>query len=76
MTRLKAYNELTAKHVHWGRKDAEHIYIWTQGYKCHDHVVIEKYLMQAGFRMVAEDFDSICGKTRAIYKHSTKAERV
>lgn len=69
MTTMQACEALTTNHVHWDRKDTNHIVVWTSGYKTANHTSIETFLMQAGMRMVSEDYDTVCGKTRAIYKH-------
>ena len=69
MTNQEAYKELSDKHVHWDRKDSNHIIVWTNGYKTQDCHNIEKFLMQAGMFIVRQEFDKICGKTYSVYKH-------
>jgi hypothetical protein len=72
MSNQTAYQFLTDNHLQWGRKDSNHIFVWTSGYKTHfedGHYGVEKILMESGFRMISEEFDRICGKTIAIYWH-------
>lgn len=70
MTNQEAYKQLTDRHVHWDRKDSNHIIVWTSGYKTADHRNIAKFLLQAKMVLVNEEFDNICGKTKGIFKHS------
>ena len=69
LTNKQAYQALTAANVHWDRKDAKHIVVFTSGYKCANCHNIEKYLMQAGMRIVSQEFDRMSGKTFSVYKH-------
>jgi hypothetical protein len=69
LTNQQAYDALIESHVHWDRKDSQHIIIWTSGYKTADCMKIETFLMQAGMRCVKQEFDKHCGKTFSIFKH-------
>lgn len=67
-----AYQWLIDNHVHWDRKDDNHIVVWTSGYKtCADdgHYGIELVLRTYGMWMRSESFDKMSGKTMAVYKH-------
>jgi hypothetical protein len=73
MTNQEAYQYLIDINVQWSRKDKNTIYVCTSGYKTHgpnSHYGIEEVLMKAGMRMISEEFDSLCGKTTAYYKHN------
>lgn len=70
MTNEQAYDAMTAKNVFWNRMDANHIVVWTAGYKTANHMNIESFLMQSGMSMISEDFDEVCGKTKAVYRHT------
>lgn len=69
LTNKQAYDALINSGLQWGRHDANHIYVWTQGYKCAEHYEVEKLLSRAGMRMLTEEFDKYCGQTRAVYRH-------
>lgn len=69
LTNQQAYQQLSDNYVHWDRKDANHIIVWTSGYEtadCHD---IEEFLMRAGMRCCERKFDRMCGKTYSVYRH-------
>lgn len=69
LSNKKAYEVLIKNHVHWDRKDKNHIVVWTSGYITADCHTIEKFLMKAGMRAVDQKFDSMCGKTKTTFKH-------
>lgn len=69
MTNEEAYNQLNANNVHWNRKDKNHILVWVSGYMHMDCYEIEKFLLQAGMRLMKQEFDPICGKTVNVFKH-------
>lgn len=75
ITNQQAYQELSAKHVHWDRKDATHIVVWTSGYKTNDCHEIEKFLMRAGMWATSQEYDQLCGKTRTVYCHRSDLPR-
>lgn len=64
-----AYDQLNKNHVHWDRRDKNHIVIWVLGYHHADCFEIEKFLMPLGFFMIEMEFDKICGKTKCVYNH-------
>lgn len=65
----KAYEILSQNHVHWDRKDKNHIVVFTLGYLTQDAHTIENFLNKAGMYAVDQKFDSICGKTATVYRH-------
>jgi hypothetical protein len=67
VSKEQAYNALTSFHVQWDRVGKNEIVVWTSGYKSSAHYHIELFLIQAGMRMKSEQYDSTCGKTKAIY---------
>lgn len=69
LSNKQAYEALTKANAHWDRKDANHIVVWTSGYVTQDAHNVEKFLMQAGMRIVEQEFDRICGKTKNVFKH-------
>ena len=69
MTNQQAYEALSNSNVHWDRQDASHIVIWTSGYITADAMNIERFLRQAGMVAMSQDYDSVCGKTKTLYKH-------
>lgn len=69
MTNQEAYKALSEANVHWDRKDASHIVVWTSGYKTEGMFEIEKFLMQAGMVCLSQDFDKQSGKTMSTFKH-------
>lgn len=70
MTEKEAYDYLDSNNLQWGRQDAEHIYVWEPGYKCYSDT--EAVLMEAGFRLMRQEFDKMCGKTMNLYKKRNK----
>jgi hypothetical protein len=73
LTNLQAYDALIKAHVHWSRQDANHIVVYTSGYITQEAHNIEKFLMQAGMRLVEQEFDRICGQTKNVFKHRAAA---
>lgn len=69
MTNKQAYEILNKYYIHWSRKDAKHIIIWTSGYKTQEAHAIEALLRQAKMRIVEQEFDRMCGKTFSVFKH-------
>lgn len=69
MTNTQAYEALTKANAPWTRKDATHIVVYTSGYVTQEAHDIEKFLMQAGMRLVSQEFDKVCGKTFNVFKH-------
>jgi len=70
MKNQEAYNWLTEINAHWGRQDSNHIYVWVSGYKHADcYEVYAKALNKAGMRLISENFDKICGKTKLMFRH-------
>lgn len=65
----KAYTALTAANVHWDRKGPKKIIVWTPGYNTQAANQIETFLNQYGFRVIGQNFDSVCGKTFTIFSH-------
>lgn len=72
MTNQDAYTWLSTNNCHWDRKSSNEIIVWTSGYKCAEHYEIAEVLACAKMRMISEDFDKYCGKTKAVYKHQPK----
>lgn len=70
MTEKEAYDYLDSMNLQWGRRDAEHIYVWEPGYCCRSDT--ERTLMKAGFILLQQEFDKICGKTMNLYKKRNK----
>ena len=69
LTNQQAYQQLSDKHVHWDRKDSNHIIVWTSGYQTADCHRIEEFLIKAGMWCCERKFDSMCGKTYSVYQH-------
>lgn len=69
MTNQQAYEGLTKAHANWDRVSENEIVVWTSGYLTDDCRKVETYLMQAGMRATSQEFDSISGKTRTVYRH-------
>lgn len=74
MSNQDAYKALTKAGCHWDRKDESHIILWTPGYITQEAHNVEKFLMQAGMRLVAQEFDRVCGKTYNVFKHKAGAQ--
>lgn len=69
MTNQQAYEGLTKAHANWDRVSEKEIVVWTSGYVTADCHLVEEYLMQAGMFVTSQDYDTICGKTRTVYRH-------
>jgi hypothetical protein len=65
----EAYKTLEDIGLQWDRKDANHIVVWTRGYKDESCRELESYLRRAGMVCVGQAYDSICMKTYSIYRH-------
>ena len=66
---IDAYKALDEAGIHWDRKDANHIIVFTNGYRTREAVNIEQYLMQAGMILLSQDYDKISQKTWNLFKH-------
>jgi hypothetical protein len=66
--RQHAYEELIRNHVHWGRKNKNHIIIYTVGYLTQNAHDIENFLLKQGFQSVDQYFDKMSGNTITIFK--------
>lgn len=68
MTTQEYYQALNDNYVHWDRRDEDHIVVWTSGYRTAECYEIERFLMKGKFFALSMDFDSLCGKTKTVYK--------
>lgn len=63
------YKEFKKNYVHWNRRDENTIVVWTSGYATEEFRVIEEFLMKHECYCMSMEFDTQCGKTKAVYKH-------
>lgn len=68
-TKQQAYQALNDRHAFWDRKDKNHIWVATSGYKTAEAQEIEKMLMKAGMMAMKQKFDRMSGKTMTTYRH-------
>jgi len=69
LTHREAYAQLSESGVVWTRKDANHIYVTTEGCKTPDCQEIERFLLQAGMRVTRQVYRGQTGCTYTFYKH-------
>lgn len=73
MTNKQAYEVLSKNNVHWDRKDATHIVVYTGGNMTSDVYTVAEFLKKAGMVAIDMEFDQVCGKTRTVYRHKKGA---
>lgn len=65
------YKFLDENNYFWDRKDAKHVWVALNGYKCFDEprLALDAAAIKAKAILISSDFDKHSGKTIYVFKH-------